>query len=392
MIPEFTQKGHLPKGIHRCSGEEFLARFCEVNNFRTGFLKVITDIFDFAKDRNADYIFIGGSFVRDSDKPSDVDVVIVFKKKEYIPSKGERLLIEGQKADIMFCSEDEPKIVDSFVQLFQSGRYGAEDIGIIQVDLNGVGRNWQIRHLPSEDELTIIQRAYCNRKIIDLNSPKGILVTIHGLLTTASWNSEIMPIFSSQGWTVAPFNYGYQTPEILLQSGNRRKVVDLFREWIFELDQRHPGPISVVAHSFGTYIIGAYLAGFEEQLPVDFETIILTGSILNENYDWDTCKGTKVGRVRNEIAPNDQWVKWMPKPKKWLGLDPLFGQSGVKGFTSESSILSQPTNTIFDHNNVIRRDIINQMWLPYIQANRDSLIREYYRELRAPKADSQQHP
>lgn len=45
--------------------------------------------------------------------------------------------------------------------------------------------------------------------------------------------------------------------------------------------------ISVIAHSFGTYIIGAYLAGFEDKPPVNFETIILTGSILSEEYDWD---------------------------------------------------------------------------------------------------------
>ncbi len=62
-IPAYNNQGHLPKGIHRCSGEEFLERFCEGDDNRVGFYKAITDIFDFSKERRAKYIFVGGSFI-----------------------------------------------------------------------------------------------------------------------------------------------------------------------------------------------------------------------------------------------------------------------------------------------------------------------------------------
>lgn len=99
----------------------------------------------------------GGSFITDVEKPSDFDVVIVFKRKEHIPSKGERVLIEGKKADIMFCSEDDPNIVDAFIHLFSSGRY-EQHLGIVQVNISGDNSEWKIRHMPSDDELEIIKR------------------------------------------------------------------------------------------------------------------------------------------------------------------------------------------------------------------------------------------
>ena len=383
-IPQFKDNGVLPEGIHRCSGEMFLERFCEGDDERVLFYKTITDIFDFAKERNAKYVFIGGSFITSTDTPSDFDAVIVFGKKEHIPRNGERLIVGGKRTDVMFCSEDEPKIVDSFIYLFSHGRYGQEK-GIIQVDLLGLNKNWTVRHMPDDDDYEIVKKAYCNREIVDLNEPEGVLVTIHGLNTTAAWNSDIMPIFSSRGWIVAPFNYGFQTPEVLISDSGRSEIMNRFRDWIYDLHRTYDAPISIIAHSFGTYVIGKYLEGFDGMPPVTFESIILTGSILNENYDWDSCEGLKVGRVRNEKAPNDQWVKWMPN-KSWLGLDPLFGQAGIKGFNSTSRILTQHSNNIFDHNNMIKKDVINQMWLPYLQSNKAVFMREYIAKIKAGEA------
>lgn len=380
-IPDFTEQDELPEGTHRCNGYEFVERFCN-DEYRKPYTKTITDIFDFAKNRNARYMFIGGSFVTNHRDPSDIDVVIVLRNKEDIPSKGERLLISGKKADIMFCSEDEPKLVDSFIALFSRGRYG-QKYGVIQVDLCGGNSHWEIQHMPDDDDLEIVKRAYCHRQIIDLNASDGVLVTIHGLLSNASWNSELVPIFSNEGWTVAPYYYGYQTPDILFRENERKKAVDEFREWILQIKEQYckspDTKISIIAHSFGTYIIGAYLAGFEGDPPVSFESIILTGSILNENYDWKNLENKfSVGHVRNEIAPNDQWVKWMPQ-KKWLKLDPLFGQAGVKGFESDSVLIEENSCSIFDHNNVIKRDVILKYWLPYLKCNRGKMDERAYK-------------
>jgi hypothetical protein len=377
--PEFTDQGLLPSGVHLCSGSDFIERFC-TGEKRQDFSKAIVDILNFAAARNVRYVFVGGSFVTNKEAPRDLDVVMVLRRREDIPTKNERLLIAGRKTDIMFCSEDEPKILDAFVHLLANGRY-AEQLGVVQIAVRDADKPWQIRHPPDDDTYEVIKRAYFNRELIDLSIPTGILVTVHGLLSTGSWNEHIVPIASSQGWIVAPYYYGFQTPEILFSPSKRKAAVEGFREWIFDVSQTYGASgvrVSAIAHSFGTYLIGAYLAGFQEVPPVTFNSLILTGSILSEKYDWNACAGMKVARVRNEIAPNDQWVKWMPQtPPEWLGLDPLFGLAGTKGFSCNSEILEQPSNTIFDHNNVIKRDVVTSQWMPYLTSNRNAGDEEF---------------
>ena len=373
-LPEFNNEGVLPPGIHMCSGSEFIDKFCNFSAERKSFEKPVADILDFSKLRNARYLFIGGSFVTNKEKPSDLDIVIAFTKSEYIPPRSERLAIEGRKLDVMFCALDDRKIVDAFVYLLAKGRYG-RDCGIVQIDLYDNNCEWQIRQEPDEETYEIVKRVYVNRSYIDLNEPVGILVTIHGLLSNGSWNSVIAPIASSQGWTFAPFTYGITSPDILLNNGKRKEAVDRFRDWIFNISESYAGEISVIAHSFGTYILGAYMDGFDIP-PVQFNSIILTGSILKRDYDWNAARAIKVCRVLNEIAPNDQWVSWMPN-ENWIGKDKLFGSSGVDGFSLESEILTESHNKIFEHNNVIKRDVVTQKWMPFLNANRDAHGFEY---------------
>lgn len=374
QLPNFNNEGVLPKGIHICSGQEFLNKFCSFSEERKSFEKPIADILDYSKLQNARYLFVGGSFVTGKEKPSDLDIVIVFSKSDYIPQRSERLAIEGRKLDVMFCSEDDPKLVDAFLVLLSDGRNGRNS-GIVQIDLYDNKLEWQIRHYPDDETYEIVKRVYINRSFIDLNEPVGVLVSIHGLLSNGSWNSEIAPIASSQGWTFAPFNYGITAPDILLRDGKRQEVVDKFRDWILGIKENYEGEISVIAHSFGTYILGAYMDGFDVP-PVQFNSVILTGSILTRDFDWNDARAIKVCRVLNEVAPNDQWVTWMPN-RNWLGKDKLFGSSGVDGFAQKSEILTESINNIFTHNNVIRRDVITKKWMPFLNANKDAHRFEY---------------
>lgn len=64
-------------------------------------------------------------------------------------------------------------------------------------------------------------------------------------------------------------------------------------------------------------------------------------------------------------------------PQEWLGLDPLFGQAGAKGFDCNFEMLEQYSNNIFDHNNVIKRDILTSMWMPYLNSNRNAGDEEF---------------
>ncbi len=386
QIPDFTIEGKLPDGIHICSGEEFIDKFC-TDNIRQNFVKPISDILDYAKSKGAIQVFIGGSFVTANKSPQDLDCVIVFNEDRYIPSNTEKVSIQGLKFDILFASLDNTMIIDSYIKLFSTCKYGGKNIGIIQIDLYGHNRTWEIRHVPNDEEFEIIKRVYNDRSLIDLKEKKGILVSIHGLLSDAEWNKEIAPVASNQDWIFAPYIYSTNKPDLLFRPNKRDCIVDDFRSWLYELQERFEGRISIIAHSFGTYIIASYLDGFDnekEYPPVVFNSIILTGSILNTNFDWEKYRGISVGSVYNMIAPNDEYVKYMPETdlKKYIGMSDIFGVAGKEGFDSKTSILMQSTNNIFNHSNTIKRDVIESKWMPFLNANINSYEREMFEYLK----------
>jgi len=387
-IPNFDKKGQLPSGIHNCSGEEFINRFCSSID-RKQFEKPISDILDFAKDRNAVKIFIGGSFIKDVDSPNDIDCVMVFHKDEYIPSKTEKVSIAGLKFDILYASLESRNLIDSYIKLFSTGRFGNENIGVIEIDLYDENNTWEIRHQPDEETFEIIKRVYNDRSLIDFNEKAGILVTVHGLNSEADWNQKIAPIASSQGWIFAPYVYKTNKPDLLFKKGKRSKVVDDFREWLFDIYRKYEGNVSIIAHSFGTYIVGAYLSGFDENEypPVTFNSVILTGSILSRDFDWEKYRGFSVGSVYNMIAPNDEYVRFMPETNltKYIGMSTIFGKAGLKGFTSDSKMLTQSTNTIFNHTNTIKSDIIETKWMPFLNAKKRAMEIEIFDYIKRQK-------
>ena len=101
---------------------------------------------DFAKNRYAIHIFVGGSFITDNNKPNDIDCVMVFLKDKYIPPYTERVSIAGLRFDILYASLESRNIIDSYLSLFSSGRNGEEDLGIIQIDLYEKNETWEIKH------------------------------------------------------------------------------------------------------------------------------------------------------------------------------------------------------------------------------------------------------
>lgn len=356
-LPRSLANGYLPEGIHETSVATFIDRFTSASE-RLKYRKSLLHIIDFAKNKQAAYILFGGLLTTSQYSPNGINAIIVFNQVIDVPSMQGKLVVDNTAIDVYYATLDERRTLDT-LNKFISTMPNGQRIGIVKVGLS--------KHaLPTSQ--TLVTKEQPN-PLINLFQPRGILVTVHGLLSKAEWNTEIAPIASSQGWIFAPYVYRSNCVDLLIRKKKRKRIVDAFREWIFDIQMRHKGvPISVIAHSFGTYIIADYLAGFNENIPVRFQTIILTGSIINPVYDWQKkYEQSKVIRVRNEVATNDNWVQRIPDGL--FRLNKKFGQSGIDGFANQSEILTENANKIFNHSNVIRRDVVEQIWMPYLNAN-----------------------
>lgn len=376
---KYNEQGYLDSGLHTMSANAFISEFCSNGN-RSEYESAITNIFDFAKDKGAGRIIIGGSFLSTKDDPRDIDCMMVFRKDINIPSFVDCAQMDNIEYDIIYASEQSPELIDSFIKLMSLDDYGIEDKGVVEVVLNDKLNPWVIKYPPEDESMDIIHRIYSQRTFIERNKRRGLIVVIHGINTNAQWLRNFIPACNKQGWMVAPFIY--DNPKTLLfNPSGRQNVVEDFREWIYEIKSKYqPHQINVVAHSFGTYIITKYIEGFKSEkfLPIEIESLVLTGAIINPNYDWHQNIPLKVGNVLNIVAEGDDAVKYMPNAdwKKIVGMDTLFGQCGIKGFTNTSDKVINRPFEILTHTNIFKDDFIEKIMLPYLNAHNGLGYRE----------------
>ncbi len=372
MIPEFDHRGLLPVGVHLCTGEEFLSRFAE-GPHRVGFKDALRNIINYAASSGADSILVGGSFITDKPDPGDFDCVIIFRVEGQIPAVRDGLDFDTKRVDIFFASKDQKDTIKSFYKLF-SNTLSGESVGVIDILLRDSSRSyWEVDWEPDENTFEIVKRVYLGRRYVDTVRREKVLVTLHGIRSHAEWNAEVTLIASANGWIVAPFHYGFVQPTVFVDRDARRKIVDKFRDFLSNVRTiTDATSVSVLAHSFGTYVAMNYIMGFDRP-PILFDTMILTGAILNENLDFTSLNG-KVGHVINEIAPNDEWAEWARVVN--LARDGMFGNAATSGFTYAGERLTQHQTTIFTHNNVIRRDVMVARWMPALEANAGSAYRD----------------
>ena len=131
----FDKKGKLLPGIHSMPGDDFIEIFCEKGN-RTEYKQAIINIFDFAKDKGAGRIIIGGSFISLKGHPHDLDCMIVFHRDVQIPSFLDCAQMDNIEYDILYSSEQTPQLIDSYIKLVSTDYYGNESKGVIEIILN----------------------------------------------------------------------------------------------------------------------------------------------------------------------------------------------------------------------------------------------------------------
>lgn len=368
----FTDDGNLQTGLYSLTANQFINSYCKNGN-RKEYETAVVNIFDFAKHHRARRIIIGGSFITKKDNPNDLDCLVVFADERSIPTFVDCAQMDNISYDIIYASEQNPNTIDTFIKLMQTNIYGIECKGVVEVLLCDAIDPWTIRYEPCDEDFEIIKRQYTDRTIIERNKRRGLLVAIHGVNTNAAWFSKFVPAANSQGWIVAPFIYD-NSPLLLVNPCGRKKTIEKFRDYINELIIKYELPyISIVAHSFGTYITAKYIDGFKSEsfLPVRLENVVLTGSIINPDYDWNRLIPDKVGRVLNIQAESDEAVRFMPKGnwKRWLMMDKLCGRSAIVGFKHTSANVVNRPIELLGHSNIFKTDIIDHIILPYLNAN-----------------------
>ncbi len=192
-----------------------------------------------------------------------------------------------------------------------------------------------------------------------------VICPLHGIRTHAAWQRGLSDLLGSRGWIcrLDRWSYGRFSLLAFFTPWTREGKLGWFREqYDAEIHDRRldieQGQIpSVVAHSFGTFILGYTLLRFDF---IRVNKVILCGSILPTDFPWDRLidRG-QVQAVRNEYGVRDPWVKrasWFVRGA---------GSSGSSGFTHAHERLEQEEFD-YDHGEYFGKDHMEDRWLPFL--------------------------
>jgi pimeloyl-ACP methyl ester carboxylesterase len=171
-----------------------------------------------------------------------------------------------------------------------------------------------------------------------------VVVTIHGIQTHGKWQKNITPYLASHGLVPYHIDFGWFSILKFFFPWTRERQIRLIREELRNLvDKVRARRVSVIAHSFGTFIAMESLR--RDNGGLLYDRVVLTGSILPCAFDWQSLVSKKwVMAVRNERATSDGVVQLALVASRW----PLKWISWLKAGNSGRSKFDQQPPTLLD--------------------------------------------
>lgn len=212
-----------------------------------------------------------------------------------------------------------------------------------------------------------------------------LVITIHGIRTHAEWQKQVAALLSARNIPTHALSYGfYSLWRFLLRPSNDamverfcadyQRIVDS-KDYKIDVDDDRRRP-SIIAHSFGTYIVGYCMLKYEH---VKFDKVIFCGSILPADFDWSTLlHRDQVHLVRNEYGLQDPWTRRVGK------LVPRTGEGGAKGFSFISNNFDQQRFDYFKHSDFFGDGHVKNHWLPFLAREPSPLYVRHGREVDDP--------
>jgi hypothetical protein len=227
--------------------------------------------------------------------------------------------------------------------------------------------SWRNRDEAWKDVAQGIRRAVVainvNPRSTDRVGRYHVILLIHGIRTQADWGPMVKSKLEVPGQIeVIPIKYGFfDVFRFWFPLWTRRRPIERVYKQIRMALQvaREKDPhamLSIIAHSFGTYIIGQILKrGFD----LHIHRLILCGSVLPQDFPWEQYQGRfDREKVINECSNTDIWPV-LAKSMSWG-----YGASGTHGF---GAVLVKDRFHEGGHGQYFEPDFVDKSWEPFIR-------------------------
>jgi len=196
-----------------------------------------------------------------------------------------------------------------------------------------------------------------------------LLILLHGIRTDAEWQERLASRFTNTpGFEVVPIKYGRLDPfRFWSPFFTRKKIIEQINTRLQNTLKDFPGYRKVIiAHSFGTY---ALVEIMKANPLVRFDRIILCGSIVSQNFNWDDLKD------QIEMPPNGHLRDYIVNECGARDIWPILAQTTTFGFGSTGTFgfgASEVRDRYHDvpHSGYFEDKFIEDYWLPFLNENR----------------------
>jgi pimeloyl-ACP methyl ester carboxylesterase len=201
-----------------------------------------------------------------------------------------------------------------------------------------------------------------------------VVFLIHGIRTHANWQLMVKRVIEETCQTrVVPLKYGYfDMLRFWCPLLTRKGPIEEVRREIQNARNAYPdAEFSVIAHSFGTYIISHILL---DNPDLRLKHLVLSGCIIPRRYRWDYVKERIETTVINDYGTRDIWPV-LAKSLSWG-----YGDTGRHGFGRGAAIIDRGHD--YRHSDFFNESFVRRFWQPWF--DRDEFVSSEWNELAPP--------
>jgi hypothetical protein len=228
-----------------------------------------------------------------------------------------------------------------------------------KIDINSLGEIQKyLRSFVDPEEREIAEAAIIwGRRFPILAEKKHIVVLIHGINTDAEWQEALAEQIRTEcNIEAIPIGYGnFKAWRFLFPVITRKKPISVVVRELRNIRNQNPNAdISVIAHSFGTFVLSKIL---EEETDFSFFRIQLCGAIIDTEYRWDKVANRIKGLIINDVGSKDIWPI-LAKNATWG-----YGETGTFGF-KKTHVRDRHFN--LGHSDFMTKEHFTKYWRPWL--------------------------
>jgi hypothetical protein len=207
------------------------------------------------------------------------------------------------------------------------------------------------------------------RQTVGHNNAAGhLILLVHGINTRALWMGEIKPALEAHGFVVAPTSFGkfsvlhFLMPfEWMREGAIRRVAADIqTARRVYKREQgTDPELMSVISHSFGTYVVSRILTDYSE---FTWHRVIFCGSVVREDFRFDHVLERFDPPLLNEVGTKD----FLPALAESAGWG--YGSVGSTGFNRPP--VETRWHSHYGHSDFLTDRFCETFWVPFLRGEK----------------------